>query len=107
MASIIDLNIVYDSLYMHIFSKITLKNFTLGLFWESLYVWGSQLGQKVNVKFFRVDPGRKKSKNVKNINFGNSAADFAVFTCRKMINDHAIVQYFVSLLEGSYQLPTM
>ena len=29
------------------------------LFWESLYVWGSQekkLGQKVNVKYFRVDP---------------------------------------------------
>ena len=28
-------------------------------FWESLYVWGSQekkLGQKVNVKYFRVDP---------------------------------------------------
>ena len=37
---------------------VTLKNFILG-FWESLYMRGSQekiLGQKVNVKFFRVDP---------------------------------------------------
>ena len=30
-------------------------------------MWGSQenLGPKVNEKFFRVDPGEKKSKNVK------------------------------------------
>ena len=33
-------------------------------------MWGSQekiLGHKVNEIFFRVDPGRKKSKNVKKI----------------------------------------
>ena len=35
-------------------------------------MWGSQeknLGQKVNEKLFRVDPGEKKSKNVKKILF--------------------------------------
>ena len=28
---------------------------------------GKNFGQKVNVNFFRVDPGRKKSKNVKKL----------------------------------------
>ena len=30
---------------------------------------GKKLGQKVNVKYFRVDPGRKKSKKVNKILF--------------------------------------
>ena len=39
--------------------------FVPNLFWESLFMWGSQekvLGQKVNEKFFRIDPGKKDPK---------------------------------------------
>ena len=39
--------------------KIFLNRFCHTIFWESLYIWGSQeikLVQKINVNFFRVDP---------------------------------------------------